>query len=46
MLRLKVMVAKSGDLELEMAGMPADGLDGGSSKGEVTSRSAPTDGRS
>jgi hypothetical protein len=46
MLRLKVLVAKSGDLELEMAGVPADGLDGGSSKGEVTSRSAPTDGRS
>jgi hypothetical protein len=46
MLRLKVLVAKSGDLELEMAGVPADGLDCGSSKGEVTSRSAPTDGRS
>jgi site-specific DNA recombinase len=45
MLRLKVWVAKSGDLEIEMAGVPVDvleGLDAGSSITEVTSMSAPT----
>ncbi len=31
MLRLKVWLAKSGDLEIEMAGVPVDGLDGSSS---------------
>jgi G:T/U-mismatch repair DNA glycosylase len=46
MLRLKVLVVKSGDLELEMAGVPVDGLDDGSSIGEGTSRYVPTGGRS
>jgi hypothetical protein len=45
MLRLKVWVAKSGDLEIEMAGVPVDGLDGGSSTSEGTSMSALTAGR-
>jgi hypothetical protein len=31
MLRLKVWLAKSGDLEIEMAGVPVDGLVGSSS---------------
>ena len=42
MLRLKVWVAKSGDLEIEMAGVPVDGLDMSSSTSEGTSTSAPT----
>jgi hypothetical protein len=46
MLRLKVWVAKSGDLEIEMAGVPV-GVDSlapdGSSTSEVTSRSALMD---
>jgi len=42
MLRLKVWVAKSGDLEIEMAGVPIDVLEGSSSTMEVTSTSAPT----
>ena len=46
MLRLKVWLVKSGDLEIEMAGVPVDGLDGNSSITEVTSRSAPMEGRS
>jgi hypothetical protein len=38
MLRLKVLVSKSGELELELAGAPVEGLDAdGSSKTEVTS---------
>jgi len=44
-LRLKVWVAKSGDLEIEMAGVPIDvleGLEGDSSTSEVTATSAPT----
>jgi site-specific DNA recombinase len=46
MLRLKVLVAKGGDLEIELAGAPLGGLDAdGSSTTEVTSRSAPTGGR-
>jgi hypothetical protein len=45
MLRLKVWVAKSGDLEIETVGVPVDGLDGGSSTMEVTSMSALTAGR-
>jgi site-specific DNA recombinase len=47
MLRLKVLVARSGDLEIELAGTPAEGLDAvGSSVTGVMSRSAPTGGRS
>jgi site-specific DNA recombinase len=46
MLRLKVWLAKSGDLEIEMAGVPLDGLDGSSSITQGTSRSAPMVGRS
>jgi hypothetical protein len=46
MLRLKVWLAKSGDLEIEMAGVPVDGLDGSSSITQGTSRSAPMGGRS
>jgi hypothetical protein len=46
MLRLKVWLAKSGDLEIEMASVPVDGLGGGSSITQGTSRSAPTGGRS
>jgi hypothetical protein len=46
MLRLKVWLAKSGDLEIEMAGVPVDGLEGSSSITQGTSRSAPTGGRS
>jgi hypothetical protein len=42
MLRLKVWVSKSGDLEIEMAGVPVDGLDMSSSTSEGTSTSAPT----
>jgi hypothetical protein len=42
MLRLKVWVAKSGDLEVEMAGVPVDGLDESSSTPELTSMSALT----
>jgi hypothetical protein len=45
MLRLKVWLAKSGDLEVEMAGVPVDGLGAGSSTTELTSRRAPQDGR-
>src|SRR5215212_6940556 len=45
MLRLKVWVAKSGNLAIEMAGVPLDGLDGGSSTSEGTSMSALTAGR-
>lgn len=45
MLRLKVLVAKSGDLEIELAGVPVDGLDDRSSGEEVTSRRAPQGGR-
>jgi len=45
MLRLKVWVAKSGDLEIEMVGGPmgVDSLENGSSTPEVTSRSALMD---
>ena len=38
MLRLKVWLAKSGDLEIEMAGVPVDGLDGSSSITQGTSK--------
>jgi hypothetical protein len=47
MLRLKVWVDKSGDLEIEMAGVPM-GVDSSgevSSTSVVTSRRAPQDGR-
>ena len=38
MLRLKVLVSKSGELEIELAGAPVEGLDAdGSSKTEITS---------
>jgi site-specific DNA recombinase len=43
-LRLKVWLYKSGDLEIEMAGVLVDGLDGSSSITQGTSRSAPTEG--
>jgi len=46
MLRLKVWLAKSGDLEIEMAGVLLDGLDASSSMTQGTSRSAPMGGRS
>jgi site-specific DNA recombinase len=46
MLKLKVWLAKSGDLEIEMAGVPVDELDGSSSITQGTSRSAPMGGRS
>ena len=46
MLRLKVWLAKSGDLEIEMAGVPVDGLGESSSITQGTSRSAPMGGRS
>ena len=46
MLKLKVWLAKSGDLEIEMAGVPVDGLEGSSSITQGTSRSAPMVGRS
>jgi site-specific DNA recombinase len=47
MLRLKVLVAKSGDLEIELAGAPVEGLGtDDSSTTEVTLRSAPMGGRS
>jgi site-specific DNA recombinase len=42
MLKLKVWLAKSGDLEVEMAGVPVDALDGGSSTTRLTSMSALT----
>lgn len=42
MLRLKVWVAKGGELEIKMAGVPADGLDVGSSTWEVTSIQTPS----
>jgi site-specific DNA recombinase len=42
MLKLKVWVAKSGDLEIEMAGVPMDVSEDGSSTVEVMSMSAPT----
>jgi hypothetical protein len=43
MLRLIVWVAKSGDLQIEMAGMPVDGSDeDDSSTMERTSTFAPT----
>ena len=45
MLKLKVLVAKSGDLEIEFAGMPVDISDGDSSTREVTSKFVRTDGR-
>ncbi len=45
-LKLKVMVAKSGDLEMELAAVPVDGTSdgGGSSTMDVRPRSALTDG--
>ena len=47
MLRLKVFLARSGDLQVEFAGAPTDSLAvAGSSTMEVTSRSVPTDDRS
>jgi hypothetical protein len=47
MLSLKVLVAKNGELEIELAGAPVEDLNaGGSSNTEVTSRSAHTDARS
>ena len=47
MLRLKVLVAKGGDLEIELAGALVEGLDAdGSSTTEITSRSARTGVRS
>jgi hypothetical protein len=46
MLRLEVRLAKSGDLELEMAGVPVDSLGEGSSIKEFTSESARTGARS
>ena len=47
MLSLKVLVAKNGELEIELAGDPVEDLNaGGSSDTEVTSRSAHTDARS
>jgi hypothetical protein len=46
MLRLKVWLYKSGDLEIEMAGVPVDGLAESSSITQGTSRSAPMEGRS
>lgn len=47
MLRLKVFVAKCGDLVIELAGVPAEsGHANSSSTTEVTSKSAPTDVRS
>ena len=46
MLRLKVWLAKSGDLEIEMASVPVDGLGESSSITQGTSRSAPMGGRS
>jgi hypothetical protein len=42
LLKLKVWLAKSGDLEIEMAGVLVEGLDGSSSTTELTSTSAPT----
>ena len=44
-LKLKVMVAKSGDLEMELAAVPVDSSGDGddSSTMGVRSRSAPTD---
>ena len=46
MLRLKVWLAKSGDLEIEMAGVLLDGLDASSSMTQGTSRSVPMEGPS
>jgi hypothetical protein len=46
MLGLKVWVAKSGDVEIEMAGVPVSGLSSGSTASEVTLTSGPTGGRS
>jgi hypothetical protein len=46
MLRLKVWLYKSGDLEIEIAGVLVDRLDGSSSITQGTSRSAPMGGRS
>ena len=46
MLRLKVWLYKSGDLEIEMAGVLVDRLDGNSSITQGTSRSVPMGGRS
>jgi hypothetical protein len=47
MLRLKVFVAKSGDLVIEFAGVPAESADAnGSCTAEVTSRSVRTGARS
>jgi hypothetical protein len=46
MLRLKVWVYKSGELEIEMAGAPVDGLDVSSSTLEGMSKSARADARS
>ena len=45
MLRLKVWLAKSGDLEIELAGVPVDELGGSSSITQATSRHAPQNGR-
>jgi hypothetical protein len=45
MLRLKVWLAKSGDLEIEMSGVPVDGLDRSSFITQVTVRHAPRNGR-
>ena len=42
MLGLKVWVAKNGDVEIEMAGVPVSGSDGYSATSEVTPASAPT----
>jgi site-specific DNA recombinase len=46
MVRLKVWLFKSGDLEIEMAGVPVDGLEGSSSITQGTSRSVPMEGPS
>ena len=45
MLKLKVWLARSGDLEVEMAGVPVDRLDRSSPAIGRTPRRAPRDGR-
>jgi hypothetical protein len=45
MLKLKVWLARSGDLEVEMAGVPVDWLDRSSPAIGRTPRRAPRDGR-
>lgn len=45
MLGLKVWMAKSGNVQVEMAGAPVSGLDGGSTTSKVTPRRAPQGGR-